>query len=120
MSEPIDDAAGSSSRRGWVIAVVIILAIVGWRAGTFDKALVNVGLNAKPCATNGFGATFCGDDLDAYRDQVVEPLQRAQDELDDAAIEAQRQYNDAADDQAAYEDCLWEWRDDPGMQARVC
>jgi hypothetical protein len=48
------------------VAVVIVL-VVAWRSGTFDHVLYNVGLNAKPCARNGFGATFCGQELTEYR-----------------------------------------------------
>lgn len=53
-------------RRGprvWIALLAIVL-FFGWKAGTFDHALVNVGLNAKPCARNGFGATFCGQELE--------------------------------------------------------
>jgi len=62
---------GPDSSKHWYqrassrILIVLVLAVlvVAWRAGTFDHALVNVGLNAKPCARNGFGATFCGQEL---------------------------------------------------------
>lgn len=47
-------------------ALLIVLLIVLWRMGTFDQALVNVGLNAKPCVKNGFGATFCGSSARSY------------------------------------------------------
>jgi hypothetical protein len=48
------------------IAAVVILLVFGWRAGTFDDALVHVGLNAKPCLRNAFGATFCGSSAKSY------------------------------------------------------
>jgi hypothetical protein len=54
--------------------LLIALLIALWSRGTFDHLLVNVGLNAKECARNGFGATFCGDELDRYRRQIIEPL----------------------------------------------
>jgi hypothetical protein len=54
--------------------LLIALLIALWSRGTFDHTLVNVGLNAKECARNGFGATFCGDELDRYRRQVIDPL----------------------------------------------
>jgi hypothetical protein len=47
-------------------ALLIVGLIVLWRLGTFDQALVNVGLNAKPCIRNGFGATFCGSAAKEY------------------------------------------------------
>src|ERR1700722_17206571 len=59
-------------RRTWrlllVVAVLVLFAM--WRAGTFDHALVNVGLNAKSCARNGFGATFWGSELEEYRAHI--------------------------------------------------
>jgi hypothetical protein len=50
------------------MAVAIAVLFVAWRGGRFDRALVNVGLNAKECARNGFGATFCGRELIEYRE----------------------------------------------------
>lgn len=48
------------------IAAVVVLLVFGWRAGTFDDALVHVGLNAKPCLRNAYGATFCGSSAKSY------------------------------------------------------
>ncbi len=48
------------------IAAVVVLLVFGWRAGTFDDALVHVGLNAKPCLRNVYGATFCGSSAKSY------------------------------------------------------
>jgi hypothetical protein len=48
------------------VAVVILLLVFGWRAGAFDDVLVHVGLNAKPCLRNAYGATFCGDSARSY------------------------------------------------------
>jgi len=53
-----------------VTALVLVLLIGGYVSGTFDHVLYNVGLNYKECARNGFGATFCGDELDQYRERV--------------------------------------------------
>jgi hypothetical protein len=53
-----------------IVAVVLIL-VAAWRAGTFDQALYKVGLNAKECARNGLGATFCGQELTEYRDRIT-------------------------------------------------
>ena len=55
----------------WVATIgVTLVLLTAWSKGTFDRALYNVGLNAKPCATNGFGATFCGDQLIEYQKRV--------------------------------------------------
>jgi len=35
-----------------------------------DPLLSGVGLNKNDCIKNGFGATFCGDDAEAYQQQV--------------------------------------------------
>jgi len=74
-----EEAARRASRanRRAVIFVVVMLAVIGlgraWSVGTFDNFLWRVGLNATPCATNGFGATFCGDDLKAYNKRINSP-----------------------------------------------
>lgn len=63
---------------GTIAAFVVIgLVILGliWSTGAFDKQLASAGLNAHDCVQNGFGATFCGDDADRYKEQV-ERLQR--------------------------------------------
>ena len=47
------------------------MAIVGvillWSTGMFDQGLYKFGLNAHECAQNGFGAVFCGDELQEYQ-----------------------------------------------------
>jgi hypothetical protein len=54
----------------WLAATVVFLALFAlWRFGTFDHALANWGLNAKPCARNGLGATFCGKELEERQQQ---------------------------------------------------
>ena len=53
-------------RLGFLSLLLIGILVGAWQQGTFDKALHHVGLNARDCATNAFGATFCGDDLEAY------------------------------------------------------
>lgn len=65
-----------SRRVAILICVGVLLGM--WQHGMFDHALVNVGLNAKDCATNGFGARFCGDELDDYRRNVLDPARREQ------------------------------------------
>lgn len=104
--------SGSSRRRWWVIAAVVVLVAV-WYSGTFDRALVNVGLNSRPCGTNGFGATFCGDDRERYERDVAQPARDAQDDLRhelmrEEALRRQQQRWDEED--AAY--CA-EFPDDP-------
>jgi len=41
--------------------LVIVLLGYTWYQGTYDKVLVNVGLNAHPCIQLYFGQTLCGD-----------------------------------------------------------
>ena len=88
----------TSSRSEWrpsprvFVALVLVGVLIGlWRIGTFDDALVHVGLNAQECAKNALGATFCGDDLENYRREVIEPIQRQQE-----AIEAERRAQEEA------------------------
>ena len=50
-------------------AVVLVIAAFYFH-GTFDRVLQNVGLNYNECGRNGFGATFCGDELTEYRERV--------------------------------------------------
>lgn len=53
------------------VAVVAVLAVLGFYfSGRLDHALYGVGLNFNECARNGFGATFCGSELDEYRTRV--------------------------------------------------
>ena len=56
----------------WLLGgvVIVIILVVLWSRGTFDRPLYSIGLNANECARNGFGATFCGKELDAYRAKV--------------------------------------------------
>jgi hypothetical protein len=61
-----------------LIVAVVLLLFAGWNAGAFDHALVNVGLNAKECARNGFGATFCGQELVEYRERTERAKQDAE------------------------------------------
>jgi hypothetical protein len=65
------------TRTKWLIAAAMFLVLV-WNTGTFDRALVDVGLNRNECATTGLGATFCGDDLKRYERQVLEPMEEQQ------------------------------------------
>lgn len=83
--------ANARRRRGkWTGAALVVTVVVGWLYlhGTFDRALYSAGLNWNECASNGFGATFCGDDLDRYRERVVEPAREAEAELEQLQREA--------------------------------
>jgi hypothetical protein len=55
----------------WIVGgtVLVILAIL-YFSGSCDRTLYHVGLNWTDCGTNGFGATYCGDDLKAYCENV--------------------------------------------------
>lgn len=66
--EAIEEFGGCAGKvvEGVIGLGLFILLVVSWAGGTFDKALVNVGLNAKPCIRNVFGATFCGDEAKQY------------------------------------------------------
>jgi hypothetical protein len=65
-------------KRG-AFVVLVLLAIGGFYAnGNFDRILYNVGLNFHECARNGFGATFCGKELDQYRERISRVKQEGQ------------------------------------------
>ena len=70
----LDDAAERRHRRNKkALLIVSILAVVvlAWTQGIFDNFLWHVGLNYNDCAQNGFGATFCGDALEHYKQNVL-------------------------------------------------
>lgn len=71
-----------SARLVALCAVLIIVAL--WAAGVFDHALAGSGLNSHDCGRNGFGATFCGRELDEYKTNVEQPARDAQRELEQA------------------------------------
>lgn len=66
-----------ASWRAFIVVIALVL-FAGWKAGTFDHVLVNVGLNAKECARNGFGATFCGQELVERRQQQEQAKQEGE------------------------------------------
>lgn len=49
---------------------MVVVLYFAWTANTFDNFLWRVHLNHSDCATNGFGATFCGDALTNYQERV--------------------------------------------------
>jgi len=69
----------------------VIVAFVGlvvlWHSGTFDRPLSEIGLNAKTCATNLFGAKLCGHDLAEWCESNYDADLNA-DACDDALDEA--------------------------------
>jgi hypothetical protein len=60
-----------SLRTTLVLAAVIVALFAFYFHGTFDRALSPVGLNFNECDRNGYGATFCGTELDHYRDRLA-------------------------------------------------
>jgi hypothetical protein len=51
-------------------ALIVLGLLVLWQAGTFDRPLSEVGLNAQDCVVNGMGGKFCGDAAVTYCLQV--------------------------------------------------
>ena len=79
----------------WVVAALGTLFLVGlliaWRAGSFDRVLFKVSLNANACAENAFGKVLCCDELNSYcRDRPAGIQSKACDEL---GIESQAAVN---------------------------
>jgi hypothetical protein len=80
-------------RHWWKVAIVVWVLGAFWYQGTFDHALVNVGLNSKECGRNGFGATLCGKELDEYRSRlgtVEREATRASEAAEEEARRARR------------------------------
>jgi len=96
---------GSSTRVGLgalaVVGAVLVLAL--WRAGTFDYALVDWGLNAKDCARNDFGAVYCGDELARQQSRALEENARRY-ELEAKEFERQSKAWRACGRSVGYED----------------
>jgi hypothetical protein len=80
MSEPDPRSEGRRVLVGFLIGGVLALVIGLYLHGTFDRALYGAGLNHHECARNGFGATFCGRELDEYRERT-RPLTEAAEQL---------------------------------------
>lgn len=81
-----------------VVGLVLIVLFLAWHAGTFDHVLYNVGLNAKPCGRNGFGAVFCGEELTEYNERFEnakregnEASEKIEHESQEAEAKAQRE-----------------------------
>jgi len=86
------------SRKRWLIAIAVVTVFLFWQAGTFDHALVSVGLNANECGRNGFGATFCGNELTEYRgrqEQAKREGEAAGHKIEEEGQEAKRRAEEA-------------------------
>jgi hypothetical protein len=67
-------------RRGMLF--LLLVAFAGFYfTGHLDRLLYPVGLNFHECKRNGLGATFCGTELDEYREKVAQPIQRTSENL---------------------------------------
>jgi hypothetical protein len=60
-------------RNHWILLAALIALVIAWQAGTFDRPLSEVGLNAETCAQNLFGATVCGDELVVFCKRNYDP-----------------------------------------------
>jgi len=49
---------------------IVVTLLIFYGFGAFDRPLSSIGLNVNECARNGFGQTFCGKELDEYRQRV--------------------------------------------------
>ncbi len=82
-----------------LVGLAIMVTILLWAAGTFDRLLYPVGLNLHECARNGFGATFCGKELDEYRERISRAKQegrRAGEEVEQRTKQAGREVEESA------------------------
>lgn len=54
-----------------ILIVLVALALAAlYLHGNLDRLLYGVGLNFNECARNGLGASFCGKELDEYRERA--------------------------------------------------
>jgi hypothetical protein len=57
-------------RRGGLILLLLAGFLGFYFTGHLDRPLYSVGLNFHECGRNGLGATFCGKELDEYRERI--------------------------------------------------
>lgn len=67
-----------------IIGAIVGVVAVTYASGGCDAALAPVGLNLHECARNGLGTWYCGNDLKAYRRNVLDPLRTPEQRLRDA------------------------------------
>ena len=68
--ERADVSLRRSKKHSLVMLAVVLFVLFAWSRGTFDNFLWRVHLNYTTCGTNGFGATFCGKDLERYQQRL--------------------------------------------------
>jgi hypothetical protein len=90
-----------TKQKGILIGVGALVAILLglYFNGNLDRTLYPVGLNLHECARNGFGATFCGKELDEYRariERVKESVTHAKENLETSEREAGAKAREAA------------------------
>jgi len=105
------------TRTRWLVILVAVALLALWRTGVFDHALVNGGLNAKPCAVVSTGATLCGNALEVFkREQPTEysqRLQRSREVQKAEAVEAAAREERAAMMRAAQSELQRSYEADP-------
>jgi hypothetical protein len=58
------------NRKALVLLALFAIVAFAWTRGTFDNFLWRVHLNSHDCIQNGFGAVFCGDAADRYKQRL--------------------------------------------------
>jgi hypothetical protein len=79
------------------IALAVLLGL--YFHGNLDRTLYPVGLNFRECARNGFGATFCGKELDEYRAR----LQRVKETTEHGKVSLEETERKSHEEQASRE-----------------
>lgn len=54
----------------WKALAVFTVIVVLYFYGTFDRILVNIGLQSHECVRNAIGTIFCGKEATEYREHV--------------------------------------------------
>jgi hypothetical protein len=89
-----------------MILVGVLLLVGVWSTGMFDHSLASAGLNARECGRNGFGVTFCGDELKQYNQKIEDAKAGFEKAAQDTQAELEQTSQDAQTEQAAYSACL--------------
>jgi hypothetical protein len=90
-----------TKQKGILIGVGVVVAILLglYFNGNLDRTLYPLRLNLHECARNGFGATFCGNELDEYRariERVKESVTHTKENLETSEREAGAKAKEAA------------------------